>query len=112
MTKKEFYTTIAAMDTAELATFASDELRKMDEAAAKRREKPSKAAIENAALAERIVEYLRTSGEVSLATVAAEFEVSGAKVTAAIKPEVESGHIVKGKGRNGKSTYVTLHYVA
>lgn len=112
MTKKEFLTAIAKNDSmsAEMVEFAKNELQKMESAAEKRKAKPSKAAMENEVLAARVAEFLQENGENPLSNVAEAFSVSSAKITAAVRPLVESGVIVKGKIKDGNKSHVTLRH--
>lgn len=59
MTARRFFTEIQGYDLpAELLDYAANEIQKLDDAAQKRREKPSKAQQENAAIREQLHAYM------------------------------------------------------
>lgn len=110
MTKREFLKAIAEMNgiDAELSLYAEQELTKMDEKNAKRRNSPSKKAQENEPIKVAIAEFLTGRDEPTTASVIAE-NVEGCtstqKASALCRQMVESGVLtavevkVKGKGK-------------
>lgn len=59
MTARRFFTEIQTYDLpAELLDYAANEIQKLDDAAQKRREKPTKAQQENAAIREQLHTYM------------------------------------------------------
>lgn len=59
MTARRFFTEIQTYDLpAELLDYAANEIQKLDDAAQKRREKPTKAQQENAAIREQLHAYM------------------------------------------------------
>lgn len=59
MTARRFFTEIQSYDLpAELLDYAANEIQKLDEAAQKRREKPTKAQQENAAIRDQLHAYM------------------------------------------------------
>lgn len=109
MTKREFLmAVIAKVEDAELKLFAEQEIEKMDERNAKRKNSPSKKSLENEPIKAKIVEYLGREDELDFATaseIANEVEISVQKASALCRQLVESGVLaseevkVKGKGK-------------
>lgn len=109
MTKREFLmAVIAKVEDAELKLFAEQEIEKMNERNAKRKNSPSKKSIENEPIKAKIVEYLGREDELDFATaseIANEVEISIQKASALCRQLVESGTLtseevkVKGKGK-------------
>ena len=107
MTKREFFVTVMEkVDDAELKLFAEQEIAKMDERNAKRKNSPSKKSIENEPIKEKIVEYLDGHDEFATASeIAEKIEISVQKASALCRQLVESGTLtseeikVKGKGK-------------
>ena len=82
MTKREFFETVMAVEgiDAELKLFAEQEVAKMDERNAKRKNSPSKTAIANEPIKAEIVKVL--SGEpIPASEIAEKVGVSAPKVT-------------------------------
>ncbi len=97
MTKREFLTAIVELGTegtisSELGDFAEEEIAKLDAALAKRKEKVSAKAAENAPLMDKIYEDILKEDEVVTATVVGELmEVSTQKASALLRKMVEDG---------------------
>ncbi len=95
MTKREFYQTIANGKDypAEMVEFAAAELEKMDNSAAARAAKPSKARIENEGILNHLLELNFVGAEPRTASDVAEvLEVKSQKATAVLKLGVDLGH--------------------
>lgn len=109
MTKREFFVAVMEkVEDAELKLFAEQEIAKMDERNAKRKNAPSKKSIENEPIKEKIVEYLGRENELDFATaseIANEIGISVQKASALCRQLVENGILtseevkVKGKGK-------------
>lgn len=109
MTKREFFVAVMEkVEDAELKLFAEQEIAKMDERNAKRKNAPSKKSIENEPIKEKIVEYLGRENELDFATaseIANEIKISVQKASALCRQLVENGTLaseevkVKGKGK-------------
>lgn len=95
MTKREFLTKIAAIDDVELAEHAQNELTKMDDANAKRKEKASKKAEENQPLIDRIANEILGTEPMTATDVAAVMELSVQKVSALCRAAVAQGLAVQ-----------------
>lgn len=97
MTKREFLTAIVGLGAegkieSELSAFAEEEIAKLDEALAKRREKVSAKAAENAPLMDKIYDDFLKEDEPMTATVIGELmEVSTQKASALLRKMVEAG---------------------
>ena len=95
MTKREFLTAIVELGTegtisSELGDFAEEEIEKLDAALAKRKEKVSAKAAENAPLMDKIYEDILKEDEVVTATVVGELmEVSTQKASALLRKLVD-----------------------
>ena len=110
MTRREFMQAVIAIENidAELKTYAENEIVKMDEKNAKRKEQISKKAQENEPIKVAIAEFLAGQEEPTTATVIAE-NVDGCtstqKASALCRQMVEDGRLtatevkVKGKGK-------------
>lgn len=107
MTKREFFVAVMEkVDDAELKLFAEQEIAKMDERNAKRKNNPSKKSIENVPIKAKIVKYLDEHGELATASeIAKEVEISVQKASALCRQLIENGAVtseevkVKGKGK-------------
>lgn len=108
MTNREFYTAIAAIDTLseDLRNFASDAITKMDLTNERRKAKPSKAAIANAPMVDKIVDTILSDKVMTASEVAVAYG-EGIKVQKAsnlLRTAVAQGRAtvedvkVKGKG--------------
>lgn len=93
MTKREFLTkVIEVVVDEEMKTFAEEEIRKLDEALEKRKEKTSLKVAENAPLLDKIYEDILKEDEPVTATVVGEImEVSTQKASSLLRKLVEQG---------------------
>ena len=104
MTKREFYTTISENETLteELRNFATAQIAALDNTLAKRKEKPTKASIENAPLVEQIVTMLGEEPKTA-SDLAEPMGVTPQKASALLRIAVKDGkanaHDVKIKGK-------------
>ena len=95
MTKREFLTAIVELGTegtisSELGDFAEEEIAKLDAALAKRKEKVSAKAAENAPLMDKIYEDILKEDEVVTATIVGELmEISTQKASALLRKLVD-----------------------
>ena len=108
MTKREFLMAIAQMEgiDPELNLYAEQEITKMDERNAKRKNSPSKKSIENAPIKEKIVDFLKgCEGNGIASEIAEKVEISTQKASALCRQLVSDGVLkvedvkVKGKGK-------------
>ena len=98
MTKREFFTAIANLETAsaELRQFAVESIEKLDKQNLARNSKPSKVQIENAPLVSAIVELLADSETPILSTeIANALEISTSKATGLLGNLAKEGKVVK-----------------
>ena len=96
-TKREFLTGIVegATITAEQAAFAAKEIEALDKRNEKRKATPSKTAIENAPIKEKIVEFLTGKENPIIATtIATELGITTQKASALARQLVEAGTLV------------------
>ena len=93
MTNREFLSAIAERKemTDELVEFAKKEIEKMDNANAKRRNTPSKKAIENEPLLAKIETELLSETGITAAEVAAVLETSVQKASSLLRTLVANG---------------------
>lgn len=97
MSKREFLEAIVGLSAegkinAELGDFAGEEIKKMDETLAKRREKVSEKDKENAALRQKIWKDILKVDEAVTATVVGEMmEISTQKASAQLRKMVDEG---------------------
>ena len=95
MTKREFLTAIVELGvegtiSSELGDFAEEEIAKLDAALAKRKEKVSAKAAENAPLMDKIYEDILKEDEVVTATIVGELmEISTQKASALLRKMVD-----------------------
>lgn len=97
MTQREFYQAIVegATVTAELATFATEQIAKLDKRNEKRAATPSKTAIANEPFKAKIVEFLTGKDTPIIApTIATEVGISTQKASALARQLVEEGKLV------------------
>ena len=105
MTKREFLTAIVELGTegtisSELGDFAEEEIAKLDAALAKRKEKVSAKAAENAPLMDKIYEDILKEDEVVTATVVGELmEVSTQKASALLRKLVDEKRAIVEDGK-------------
>ena len=107
MTNREFLTAIASNTAmpAELVEYATERLAKMDATNAARKNKPSKAAIENAPLLEQIVNEILGTEAVTASQVAEALGVSTQKASSLLRALVADGRAVVGEAKvAGKGT--------
>ena len=102
MTKREFFeAVIAKVEDAELKLFAEQEIAKMDERNAKRKNAPSKTAIANEPIKAKIAEVL-TDVPQSASEIAEKVGISVQKCSALLR-QIEGLNVseikVKGKGK-------------
>lgn len=107
MTKREMYEVIASGNiNDEVIEMAKNEIIKMDERNAKRRNNPSKTAIANVPIKAHITEFLENhEGSHIASEIASAVEISTQKASALCRQMVENGVLaveevkVKGKGK-------------
>lgn len=92
MTNREFLTAIANSEnlSAELVEHATNEIAKMDAANEKRKNKPSKTAVENAPIVEALINAL-TSDPQTAADLASAVGISTQKASSLLRQIVTSG---------------------
>ena len=92
MTNREFFTAIANAESlsAELVEFATNAIAKMDETNEKRKNKPSKTAIENAPIIEALTNAL-TSDPQTASDLAVAVGISTQKASSLLRQIVASG---------------------
>jgi predicted Rossmann fold nucleotide-binding protein DprA/Smf involved in DNA uptake len=92
MTNREFLTAIANSEnlSAELVEHATNEIAKMDAANEKRKNKPSKTAVENAPIIEALINAL-TSDPQTAADLASVVGISTQKASSLLRQIVASG---------------------
>jgi predicted HTH transcriptional regulator len=112
MTNREFLTAIASNTTipAELVEYATNAIAKMDAANEARKNKPSKTAIENAPLLDRITTEILGAEAVTAAQVAEVLGVSTQKASSLLRSLVAAGTAVQSevKGEKGMLKAYTL----
>lgn len=92
MTYREFLTNIKEANiNDEMTAYAEAALNKMDAANEKRRNTPSKKAVENQPLIDKIVDEILTNEPKTASDVAAELEVSVQKASALLRAIVTDG---------------------
>lgn len=101
MTNREFYAAIAASTnlSAELVEFATAAIAKMDATNEKRKNTPSKTAIANQPLLDRIVDEVLTVEPKTASDVAAVLEISTQKASSLLRHLVAEGKAVKGEAK-------------
>ena len=109
MTLKEMFTEIVNGNlTDEVVAKATEEIAKLDERNAKRKNMPSKKSIENEPIKAKIVEFL-ASGSHLASEIAEGCEISTSKASALCRQLVESGTLtvedVKVKGKGTQKSY-------
>lgn len=102
MTKREMFMAIVEGNiTEDVVEMAKSEIVKMDERNAKRKNSPSKRAIENEPIKEKIVEVLTDTPQ-SASEIAGKVEISTQKASALLR-QIEGLNVteikVKGKGK-------------
>lgn len=92
MTYREFLTNIKEANiNDEMTAYAEAALNKMDAANEKRRNTPSKKAVENQPLIDKIVDEILTNEPKTASDVAAELEISVQKASALLRAIVVDG---------------------
>jgi len=100
MTNREFYTAIANANLSdEITAFATAAIEKMDATNEKRRSTPSKTAIENQPLLDKIVGEILTAEPKTATDVAGELGVSVQKASALLRALVAEGKAVQGEAK-------------
>jgi predicted HTH transcriptional regulator len=95
MTNREFYTAIVNANVSdELTSYAQAALDKMDAANEKRRNTPSKTAIENQPLVDEIVNNILTNEPKTASDIAVVLGTSVQKASALLRGIVADGHAV------------------
>lgn len=97
MTNREFYNAIAnGTMNDKIKAFAEKAIVKMDERNAKRSSKPSKTAIENEPIKEKIIEFITQRNEFCIAGAIGEaLEISTQKASALCRQLVADGKLVE-----------------
>ena len=96
MTKRDFFEAIAAGTmNEETMQFAADELRKMDEAAEKRKEKAAEKAAELEPIMDKIYEDILGEEPVTATVIGERLEISTQKASAIMRKMVEAGRVNK-----------------
>jgi len=97
MTKREFYTAIVNGEiTEEVTAFATAQIERLDNVNAKRREKPSKKALENAVIGEKIIAEILSNEPKTASEIGAELgNHSSQKVIGILRPFIADGTVVK-----------------
>lgn len=96
MTKREFMEAIAAGTmTEEAMQFATDELKKMDEAAKKRLEKAAEKKAELEPIMDKIYEDILGDEPVTATVIGERLEISTQKASAIMRKMVEAGKATK-----------------
>ncbi len=111
MTKREFYDAVIAANVSdELTTYAQESIAKMEAANEKRKNTPSKKAVENAPLVDQIVNEILGNEAVTAADVAAQLGVSTQKASALCRAAVADGRAVatevKIPGKSAQKGYI------
>ena len=113
MTKREFLTAVSNGEmTDELKDFATAEIEKMDNSAAARAAKPSKAQLENAPLADRIVNEILGTEPKTATEVAEVLEVNVQKASALLRMTVAQGRAVQTEVKLPKKGTVKAYTLA
>lgn len=107
MTKREFLMAVVEkVEDAEIKLYAEQEIEKMNERNAKRKNSPSKKSVENEPIKAKIVEVLEGCEGLTIASeIAEKVEISTQKASALCRQLVESGVLaseetkIKGKGK-------------
>ena len=97
MTNREFFTAVMnGQMTEEVTEHARASLEKLDERNAKRNSKPSKTAIENEPIKEKIIAFITERNEYCIASaIATALELSTNKVSALCRQLVEAGKLTE-----------------
>lgn len=117
MTNREFFAAIAAGNMTEDAkAHAAAELKKLDDRAAKRKDSPSKTAIENAPIKAAIMADCKANTGVSrtAADIGTAVGITTAKASSLCRQLTESGNLTQteGKGSKGKGKVKFYRFAA
>ena len=113
MTKREFLTAVSNGEmTDELKDFATTEIEKLDNSAAARAAKPSKAQLENAPLVDRIVNEILGTEPKTATEVAEVLEVNVQKASALLRMTVAQGRAVQTEVKLPKKGIVKAYTLA
>ena len=113
MTKREFLTAVSNGEmTDELKEFAAAEIEKMNNSAAARAAKPSKAQVENAPLVDRIVNEVLGAEPKTATEVAEVLEMSVQKASALLRMTVAQGRAVQTEVKLPKKGTVKAYTLA
>ena len=115
MTKREFLNSVInGTLNDETAAFAAHELEVMANAQAKRKDKPTKAQLENAPLADALYEAMGAQAYTATEIVGLGVEGIGStpKATAVLKVLAADGRVTVGEGRSKNSIVKTYTKVA
>lgn len=94
MTRREFFQAVANNEiTEEVMAFAVEAIDKLDAQNIKRKEKPTKAQIENAELVEKMVEMFTGQSKVLAHDIAEKMEITTSKATALCRMAVKEGKV-------------------
>lgn len=113
MTNREFYTAIVSANVSdEVTAYAENALAKMDAANEKRRNTPSKTALANAPLIDKIKAEVLTAEPKTASDIAAVLEISVQKASALMRQIVAAGDAeavdVKVPKRGSQKAYKTI----
>jgi hypothetical protein len=113
MTNREFLESVAKNEiTEDIIDFANEQLVKLDERNAKRKDKPSKTALENAPIKANIVNIVSesqvplTAKSVSVIHTANFSEITTQKASSLLTQLVKEGTLAKGEPEKKTQTYV------
>ena len=101
MTKREMLNKIMAVcaNDAEIVRFCGHELELLDKRKGYKSNKPSKAQIANAELAEKIAEYIAENGAVTCGQVEEAFNISNQKASAILNRNAKFVKVTEAKGK-------------
>ena len=101
MTKREMLNKIMAVcaNDAEIVGFCGHELELLDKRKGYKSNKPSKAQIANAELAEKIAEYIAENGAVTCGQVEEAFGISNQKASAILNRNAKFVKVAEAKGK-------------
>ena len=113
MTKKEFFEAVARIDNEEIATYAANELNKMEAQAEKRRAEGSKKHKENAdTYYPAITEFLTENAPATATQVGAVIEVNAQKASAILRGMEKDGVIKSEPIKGAKNNFVKGYSLA
>lgn len=104
MTRREFFQAVANNEiTEEVITYAVDAIEKLDAQNVKRREKPTKAQVENAELVQKMVEMFAGQSNVLAHDIAKKMDITTSKATALCRMAAKDGKVTVDEGIINKS---------